>query len=212
MIKSRAIAHAFEKIMTPEDIAVVDKKVKKYREQLLVKMYLVRKTNPEPVTLKMVKDYYDAHPEKFGGKTIRIYEMIGSQNKLTSSERDSFISVLKDADKHHHWKEWVQNLQEKKYSVFYRSGESLDILHHKLQNIIKAMKKDNPSQMVFVQDKLFLVRIVSEKKISPRPLEEVSVEIRKSLLPIQLKKAVKEASRQAMDKTSIVRIKNNQSH
>jgi len=210
LVKSRAIAHAFEKIMTPEDRAVVDKKVKSYREQLLVKMYLVRKTNPEPVTLKMVKDYYDAHPEKFGGKTIRVYEMIGSQKKITSSERDSFITVLKNADNHQNWKKWVQDLQQKQYSVFYRSGESLEFLHKKLQEIIKSLKKDKPSQMAFVQDRLYLIRIASERNEPPRPLEEVSVEIRKSLVPMQLKKSIQKASQQIMEKTSISRIYNHQ--
>jgi hypothetical protein len=68
--------------MTPEDLAVLDKKINRYREQLLVKMYLVRQTNPEPVTLKMVKDYYEGHPEKFGGKTIREFEMIATKEAV----------------------------------------------------------------------------------------------------------------------------------
>jgi hypothetical protein len=40
--------------------------------------------------------------------------------------------------------------------------------------------------------------VTAEKKIPPRPLNEVSAQIRKMLLPVQLKKAVKQAADQVL--------------
>ena len=208
MIKSRAIAHAFEKIITPEDIAVLDKKVKSYREQMMVKMYLVRKTNPEPVTLKMIKDYYDKHPEKLGGKTIREFEMIATNDALNGKKRDLVIQQLNQSDKNHHWKDWVQNLQKQGCPVIYRKGDiSEKLLTPKLLQIMKSLKTGETSPLNLIKGRLYVIRILGEKKIPPRPLAEVSADIRKALVPAQLKKAIKIASKQVLKDTTIVREK-----
>ena len=208
MIKSRAIAHAFEKIMTPEDLAVLDKKVKSYREQMMVKMYLVRKTNPEPVTLKMIKDYYDKHPEKFGGKTIREFEMIASNDALNGKKRDLVIQQLNQSDKNHKWQDWVQNLQKKGCPVIYRKGDiSEKLLTPKLIQMMKSLKTGETSPLNLINGRLYIIRILGEKTVPPRPLAEVSADIRKALVPVQLKKAIKIASKQVLKDTTIVREK-----
>jgi hypothetical protein len=206
LIKSRAIAHAFEKMMTPEDQAVVEKKVKSYREQLLVKMYLVRKTNPEPVTLKMVKDYYDAHPEKFGGKTIRVYEMIASKDVLEGETLARLLKQLKKSPEHTKWNQWASNLQQKGYPVIYRKGEvSEKILQPKLAQAMKLLSIGETSKITFVRGKCYLFIIIDEKIIEPLPLSEVSTDIRKALVPMQLKKSIKSASKQVIKDTKIFR-------
>jgi hypothetical protein len=51
---------------------------------------------------------------------------------------------------------------------------------------------------------VYIVRIIDEKQIAPRPLPEVSAEIRRILLPVQLKKAVKQASDQVLQTTEVI--------
>jgi hypothetical protein len=45
---------------------------------------------------------------------------------------------------------------------------------------------------------------VEDKHIAPRPLADVSAEIRKALVPVQLKKAVKQASEKVLAKSEVV--------
>ncbi len=205
LVASRAIAQAREADLSAEDQAVLDKKVQAYREQLLVKQYLARQAAPQPVTGEMVREYYQAHPERFGARTIRTYEMLAGRRKLKAEERDALLRVLNPAADKKDWQQWVQKLQGQGYPIEYRRGRVAEkILHPRLRQLMRPLKKGEASQLTFIEGTAYTVRIVDEKQIAPRPLNEVSAEIRKALVPVQLKKAVKLASRQVLKTADVV--------
>jgi hypothetical protein len=199
------MALAREKVMTPEEKAALEKKTAAYREEILVKQYLSTQTVPEPVTQEMVEKYYNAHPEQFGGKTLRTYEMIMSTGDMTQGERDKLMTALGDADGIEDWQEYVDILQSRGYPVAFRQGKAAEtLLHPELKQIMSSLQKGDVSNLSFIQGTAYLVKIVKEEKISPRPLREVSAEIRKALVPVQLKKAVKHASTQVLETAEVV--------
>jgi hypothetical protein len=205
LVASQAIAQSQEADLSAEDQAVLAKKVQAYREQLLVKQYLVRHTAPQPVTGEMVREYYQAHPERFGARTIRTYEMLTGRRKLKTEERDALIQVLKTAADKNDWKQWVGKLQGQGYPIEYRRGRVVEkILHSRLYQLMQPLKKGQASQLTFIEGTAYTVRIVDERRIAPRPLNEVSAEIRKALVPVQLKKSVKLASQQVMKTADVV--------
>jgi len=205
LVASRAIARSQEADLSAEDQAVLDKKLMAYREQLLVKQYLVRHTAPGPVTGEMVREYYQAHPQRFGAKTIRTYEMLAGSRKLIASERDALIQVLKTAADNKDWQQWVEKLQAQGYPIEYRRGRVAEkILHPRLHQLMQPLKKGETSQLTFIEGTAYTVRIVDERQIAPRPLNEVSAEIRKALVPVQLKKSVKLASQQVLKTADVV--------
>ncbi|CAB1055661.1 hypothetical protein D1BOALGB6SA_394 [Olavius sp. associated proteobacterium Delta 1] len=205
LVASRAIARVRAASLSLEDRAVLDKKVRSYQEQLLVKQYLARHASPQPVTREMVSDYYQAHPERFGGRTIRSYEILASKQKLKTEARDSLIAVFKAAAGKEDWKQWAQQLQAEGYPIEFRQGRVEEkLLHPPLQQLMKPLKKTETSKLSFIEGRAYLVRIVDERQIAPRPLHEVSAEIRRALVPIQLKKAVKQASRQVLETTEVM--------
>lgn len=205
LVTSRAISQARTNVMTPEEKATLVKKTEGYKEQLLVKQYLSDQTTPEPVTQEMVEEYYNSHTERFGGKTLRTYEMIMSTREMTQGERDKVMAALGDASEKKEWKAFVEPLKAKGYPVSFRQGQTDEkLLEPQLKQIMSSLKKGEVSNLSFVQGTAYLVRIVEEEKVSPRPLKEVSAEIRKTLVPIQLKKAVKEASKKVLETAEVV--------
>jgi len=205
MVASRAIAQAQEADLSEKDRAVIENKMQVYREELLVMQYLALHAPPQPVTQEMVREYYESNPELFGGKTIRTYEMITSNRSLKPRERDRMIEVLKNAAQKKEWKGWAKALQRQGYPVAFRQGQvAEEILHPQLQQFMQTLKKGETSQLVFVKGSPYVVRIVNEEKIAPRPLSEVSGQIRKSLVPFQLKKAVKQAAAEVLKTAEVV--------
>ena len=205
LVASRAIARAQEAELSAEDQAVLAKKLRAYREQLLVKQYLVRQATPQPVTGEMVREYYQAHPERFGAKIIRTYEMLAGRRKLNASERDALLQVLQTAAEKKDWQQWVKNLQDQDYPIEYRRGRVAEkLLHPRLHQLMQSLIKGEASQLTFIEGTAYIVRIVAEKHMAPRPLNEVSAEIRKALVPVQLKKAVKLASQQVLETAEVV--------
>ena len=205
LVASRAIARVQAANQSVEEKAALDKKVQAYREQLLVKQYLAKHAPPTPVTQEMVREYYESHPERFGAKTIRTYDMIAGTRPLKSEERDALIRVLNEAPQRKDWKIWTETLQGKGYPVAYQHGQVAErLLHPLLRQLMKSLKEGETSRISFIEGKSYVVRIVDEKKIAPRPLQEVSAEIRKALVPVQLKNGVKKASAQVLATAEIV--------
>jgi hypothetical protein len=185
----------------------VDKQVAAYREQLLVKRYLAKHSPPEVVSDAMVEEYYKAHPDRFGGKAVRTYEMIGAERALTPQERDSLLAKLKDPDKQKDWKTWSQSLKSGGAPILYRDGdvaEAEKVVHPRLVELMTSLKPDTASSVVFVQGRAYVVRVTGEQQRAPRPLDEVREEIRTMLAPVQVKEAVKKAASDVLKKTRVV--------
>jgi hypothetical protein len=205
LVASRAIAQAREAELTPEDLAALEKMVEAYREQLLVKQYLAQHASPQPVSSEMVREYYEQHPERFGAETIRTYEMIASRRPLNPDERDGLIRLFKQAAGIKDWRQWVKTLQTQGYAVVFRRGQvSEKALDSRLKQLMQPLQKGETSNPAFVKGTAYLVRIVEDKQIAPRPLKDVSVQIRKALVPVQLKKAVREVSTQVLQTADVI--------
>jgi hypothetical protein len=204
LVASRAIARASEKESATTDLAVVDKKVQAYREQLLVKAYMARHANPQPVTQQMVRSYYEAHPEKFGARTIRTFEWIASKVALSGSQRDDLVKELNQGGRNDDWRQWARQMVRSGHNVQYRHGQvDAQLLDAELQNIIKPLRKGQVSSVSLIEGKVHLVRITDESRVPPRPLNEVSAGIRKTLLPIQLKEAVSQISAEVLENVEV---------
>jgi len=204
VVMSKAMAMAIEKELTESEQNQIKQQVNWYREQLLAKKYLQRHSTPKPVTEKMVKQYYNEHPERFGGKLLRRYEMIAGKERVSPQVRDALIKALKKAEKSTNWSALVNKLQKDGYAIQYRQDNVNEkILHPQLFTVINYLKVGETSKLTFVQGKPFQIRVLSEEKKAPRPLQEVSAEIRKALGPVQLKKAIQQVSDNLMQQVKV---------
>jgi hypothetical protein len=210
LVAARAIGQAQEKELSAADRAALAKQVAAYREQLLVKMYLARHVKKEPVSRKMAQDYYDRHRDQYGEKTIKQYELITSGSALSDTARDRLLAALRNADKQKDWSAWSRKLEQNGLPVAYKRG-SCDpaILTADLRSQLAGLNPGQPANLAFADGVISLARVTAQTKVPARPFEEVSAGIRKTLLPVQLKKAVKKAAGQVLKEAEVVYMQSN---
>jgi hypothetical protein len=195
LVAARAISQVQEKALSAVEAAQLERKLAAYREQLLVKMYLAQNTPAEPVTTEMIEQYYTDHPEQFGARTVRTYEIIRTEGPLTDTERDNLLSALARPAEIKDWSAKAEALRKAGMPVAYsKSASDAKILNPRLRDLMAPLKAGQTSDPTLISGVFYVVRILEEKHIAARPLKDVSVEIRKILMPVQLKKAVKQAS------------------
>lgn len=204
LVLGRVMANAGLASMDAEEKAMIERDAFAYKEQLLVKKYIRKNATPEPVTQEMIEEYYLNHPERFGARTTRQYEMISGSSKMHAEMRDEILATLEKIKEESNWKKAIGKSNRKKYLLTY-SKLSLDrtTLHPNLQTLMKSMVLNQVSNVSFIEGKPYLIRLVSMKSYPPKPLAEVSIDIRKALLPVQLKKSIKQLSEKLIDKVNI---------
>ena len=199
LVISRVMAKTQEESMEGEDKARLEKEVNAYREQLLVKQYIKNHITPEPVTQQMVANYYNKHPEKFGSKNIQAYEMISAVNKPSPTERDKLISSMEALKGKSDWDTSVKDLVANGHQVsFHKSVLNEKTLHPKLKSTITQLAFGATSSVSFIEGKPYMIRRLKQITEPPKPLSQVSSEIRKSLVPIQLRKQIKQHAKELL--------------
>lgn len=209
MVMSRVISTQALKDIDAEERDQIDRKSRDYREELLVKSYLRKNVDPQPVTQEMVKAYYDKNPELFGAKNIKEFELITTNKQVQGTQREQVLAVLNKARKSTNWKSYIKNVNKQKGLLEYRLGKTSEkLLNDQLRAAMSKMKNKDISRPVFIDGKPYLLRITKESQTKARPLAEVSTEIRRMLAPQQLKKAIRVISDKLMKEAKIEYVKN----
>jgi hypothetical protein len=199
LVRSRAIAQKREAELTPLQRLELERKVAALREEELVRQYVEAHTTIQPVTGEMVERYYNDHPELFGGRVTHSYELLTSTAELTAGPRTTLIKALEGAGKRDDWAAWAAELVKQHLPVAHQHGSGDEAaLHPSLRGLIEQLKPGETSSLTFIQGRAYLVRVTAENRAAPRPIGEVSAEIRKSLVPMQLKKSVEQATTLAL--------------
>ncbi len=204
LVMSRVISAAAEAEITPENKDRIDRQTRDYREELLVKQYLRDHVEPQPVTQEMVKAHYEKYPERYGAIVIREYQLLAASDKPEGAARQNLLKALNDAKNQKDWAVFANSLKKQGYAVTLKQGKSTEqVLHQQLQLVMSSLKLNETSRPFLIDGVPQVVRITAETKGTPRPLSEVSAEIRKALLPGQLTIAVKEVTEELKKTASI---------
>ncbi len=185
-----------------EEQASIESLVSAYRDELWVKEYLKENAIPQPVSNKQIKDYYSSHPEYFGGGEIVEYTHVRC--------RYSESSTVKDCTKS------LSGNDLTSWSKMAKSGSGISVVTASLNTLVE---KSELSQLILATaeqefsgfkntaSELHRIFVIKKRKLTPKPLVTMQREIRERLAPLQLKKAIKEASERARSNIEIVRIK-----
>lgn len=203
VVMSRAIAQAQQKSMDKTAQTELENEVRAFREQALVRRYLAAKVPPKPVTMEMVRDYYDLHPEQFGAKQVLQYEMLSSKRPLGQQERDELLVLLAHPDKQKNWQKWSGDIGAKGYPVVYSSGNSNAPLHQKLVQVMKGLQKGQTSSVIMIDKTPYIIRVTDSQTTEPRPISEVAETIRKALVPQRLKEAIVAAGKDVLANSKV---------
>lgn len=198
LVASRAMALLAERELDAGERAQLDLKAQAYREELLVRHYLEQHATPEPVTSEQVADYYQRHPEEFGGGVEKSFEIIASDQALEEPQRAELIALLSGAEaKGRDWQKQVAAWRAAGKPLEYRSNRiKPELLEQPLRGLVESTEAGSIAPL-YVDGQLLLVRVTGEERLPARPLSEVSGEIREKLAPQALKQAVKSLSEEA---------------
>ncbi|QEI12899.1 peptidyl-prolyl cis-trans isomerase [Cellvibrio japonicus] len=194
LIASKAMTLQVKSSMSEEDSQRVQRAVQAYEEELYVKEYLARYATPEPVTVEMVSAYYDAHPNEFGGGVLKHFQLLLLRDSGDDKKRDAFLSAVESLKASTDWKaragEWSRQLP-----IEYQEGKyAPGLLDERLGKVIDQLGKQATSDLIYVDKAIYLVRVSDVVQTAPKPIAEVSADIRKKLAAQQLRAAVKKAT------------------
>ncbi|MCU9949123.1 peptidyl-prolyl cis-trans isomerase [Pseudomonas sp. PDM13] len=198
LVASRAMALLAERELGASERAQLDLKAQAYREELLVRHYLEQHATPEPVTSEQVADYYQRHPEEFGGGVEKSFEIITSDQELDEAQRAELIALLSGAEvQGNDWQKRVAAWRAAGKPLEYRSNRiKPELLEQPLRSLVEPTAAGSIAPL-YVDGQMLLVRVTAEERLPARPLSEVSGEIREKLAPQALKQAVKSLSEEA---------------
>jgi hypothetical protein len=203
-VRSRAIALAAEAELSALQKLALAKEVEAYREQLLVRRYLNRHAPPAPVTPEMVRAYYQDHPERFGARTERTYDLLGSTRALAPQERDKLLTALKGVERESDWQTVAERLSHQGLPLALTTTTSWDkALDQRLRDALRQLEAGKTSPVTFVQGRVYLARTKGEEQTPPRPFEEVRVEIERMLTPNQLSDSIDAVSKQVLKQAKV---------
>jgi hypothetical protein len=211
LVLSRAIAQIEAKQLDPVDSYSLDKQVEDYREQLLVKHYLKDHANPKPVTEEMIADYYNKHPEQFGGGEHKRYQMLYVTQDLSDAERQSVLKAYSSASGQSDWKHYALALAKKKLPISEQQGVTPVSLPNKtLDDVLTKLETGKVSTVTFVDGRPYLLRVTGTYTTKPRPLDDVRGQIRRELLPVRIKQVLDEVSKEVLGKAKVSYLDGNQ--
>ena len=200
LIASRAIAMKAKTELSPEVLAQLEVAVNAYREERLIAAYIEATTTPEPVSAKMVSDYYQSHLEEFGAKTVQrlhILEASISKSKQTEAQLTKSIYGLSQSD---NW----SAIELPAFVKQYQSSTNAQ-LPPKLAAAIQSTAVGERSGIIVSGDSILVMKVLKEEKILPKPLSEVSASIRKRLAATQLSNTVKALTEQVVSESDVVK-------
>lgn len=190
IVLSRMIVQEAKKTLPAEVLAQIDFKADYFREQQIIKTYLNKHAKPKLVSNELVAKYYQDHPEKFGAKTIKEYELL-TTGEVNEQTRENTLTQINSAASEKDWVKLAAHIKKAGIDINYSKGRSDSrILTKNLQTVINGTAAGKVSRPILLDNKYYLARVLSEDKIAPKPFKNVALKIQKMLQPRELKKSV----------------------
>jgi hypothetical protein len=208
LVRTRALAIVTEQQLSEEEKIKLDAKVQLYKDELLAQAYLQKNMEPQPVTSGMVKKYYEEHQKEFTipGK-VNFEYLATTAKKLKDTELDKVIKALSTAKNEKNWKAYSDKLQKQNLPVEYKSAIMVPASVIKvLRTQVEQLKEGEVSDLI-QGDYIYVVKVNKRDPDVVKPINQVSVEIRKKLAPQQLKQALSQHIDQALQKVKVEYIK-----
>lgn len=203
LIQSKAMAQLMEKELDEKDEITIRAKVRAFREDLLVRAYIDKHSSPTQISNEQVKQYYSENPQLFGGGFKKSIEYIEAENIDDRDRRVKLLTELTNLKKTKQWKPSVEKLKTKGFKLDYKN---MTVNEQHLKSPIKEtvinMGKDSSPQLIS-DFGIFLVRVSDVQNIPPKPLAQVSSDIRKLLQRKYYRQSVEMLSAQVMKEVKV---------
>ncbi|CAG0887846.1 unnamed protein product [Cyprideis torosa] len=214
LVASRAIALTELAQMPLEERLLLEKRVAQFREELLVKRYLLENAKPNTISNEDIKQYYDNNPQEFAGREERRYELLTISPQDYKKDSELAIDLISRGKTSHNWSELAN--QEAASST---QGSTVKLQHNTLtltlddkpslsaiDKVVASLTIGEMSRVVFEAGAPYIVRLLDIKQEPAKSLEQARSEISKRLLPASIKKSVKAINRTTYSKGTAIKI------
>ncbi len=207
VISTRAMAVLRESELTPTQAAELDKRVQAYRERLLVRDYLDAHAEPVTTSEEALRAYYDAHPEKFGPRPERHFELVYVELGRDSSARPGLLRALSEVTLAEDWRGAVAERQKKGLPVGFRRGDAgLANLPKRLRETALKLGVGEASTVVMVGDRAYALRMTKLGKKPGKTFEDVRERIAKLLEPRETRAQLQAVKDDVLEKVPVERV------
>ncbi|KGJ86798.1 peptidyl-prolyl cis-trans isomerase [Colwellia psychrerythraea] len=209
LVASKAMKIAMQGELSQDKINDIKIKTQHYEEELFIKEYLEQYAIPEPVTSSMISSYYQEHLEQFGQVKVKTVEILQRKSKLNENERDAILTSLATINATDNWQYFAENKGKHLRLSYVKTKFSPGLFDKEVAEVIETLNKDENSKIIFVQGQPYIIRVIAIQTLPAKSLSSVSTAIRKKLAALQLKKAVKESSKQVLQQVNVVYMESN---
>ena len=204
MIATLLLAQKSVAELSDDEIARIDIKTRRYRENLLVSEYVRRNVDAKPVTESMIRDYYNRNLERFGASRVPRYQLLTTRQALAVDQRNAFFRKYGELKSEPSLEAMHRKFQQSGFDTLYQTGlAETGLLSDRLQQLIESQQPGQLSELHYIEEKPYLVLVEEVVQTNPQPLSEVRGQIRRTLAMAQLKQAVQELSEQVKQEASI---------
>jgi hypothetical protein len=193
-------------LMDEEERQQLDLELNIYREELLTKRHVREHLIAEPVNDDMIQAYYANNPSTYGAKTLRRFEMVRADVSRSPVLQKDLSLLIQGLTPHSDWKLSIDQARQQGLPIFLVSGHSAESgLIDDYQQIIQSLAEGEISPLHSINGILVRFRVTELIQVPAKPIEEVSKNIRKTLAPLQLKKAIQQEAELLMRDREIER-------
>ena len=204
LVRSRALAVVTQQQLGEAERLKIDAKVQLYKDELLAQAYVQKNIEPQPVTSEQVQKYYQAHKGEYTIPGKVSFEYLATTSKrLGDAELDQALKAFSSAKSEKDWKAYAAKLQKKKIPVEYQAATMAPTSIVKgLRSQVDKLKEGEVSDVIY-GDVIYVVKVIKRDPEVVKPINQVSVEIRKKLAPQQLKQVLSQHIDQALQKVDV---------
>ena len=204
LVASEAMRQKLESTLSSSEKERLAAQARAYETELYVKEFLTRYSKPETITSAMVKDYYQQNLDQFRPAAVTRYEMLVSGTVLESEALDAFKQDLASLPANAS----LKMLAGKTYggaSLRFVVAESKEnLLSNKQTAVLAASAIGNVTEPVITTTQTAAFKVLTRQTQPPASLDQVGDDIRKKLAPLQVKKAVEQATKTALTDANVI--------
>lgn len=199
LVRMRAIAVRQEQAMSPDQRETLEARVSRYRDELLVEAYLREHAEPKVPSEEDIRRYYEGNLDRFGGGATRFYEVLQADG-----QSPQVLKALSAAGSKPDWHAYAAEMKQHGLSVSYgRGGTEGPGLPARLVQVLAGMSEDDVSDVLYVNKKPQVVRVIGVRSGEPAPLNDVRGEIRRILATRYMRDAIGDVAAEVLQSVEI---------
>lgn len=195
LVSSRAIAQQSLAEMSADDVGMLEKRVAQFREELLVKRYLLEHAEANTVSAEQIKAYYEENQSEFSGSREVRYEFLTVAKSEYDKDPGKVVERLSLAKNAPDWQSLILSDADGMTGVM-RNVLALDeqAASTALEKAVVELREGQTSRIIMQSGSAYIARVVSVTEKPGLSLENARHSIARKLLPLSVKQSVRDIS------------------